>query len=77
MAPMSEKQRLNVQEAAAYVGMSKSWMNKARMNEGDGPAFLKVGKRRVVYDIADLDDWLAGNRRKSTLDREAPKVMAP
>ncbi|MBN8605719.1 MAG: helix-turn-helix domain-containing protein [Caulobacterales bacterium] len=74
---MSEKQRLNVEEAAAYVGMSKSWLNKSRMREGAGPTFLKVGKRRVVYDIADLDEWLAGSRRKSTLDREAPKVMAP
>lgn len=73
---MQTKQRLNVEEAAAYVGMSRSWMNKARMHESAGPRFLKCGKRRVVYDIADLDDWLAGNRRKSTLDREAPKVMA-
>lgn len=63
------KQRLNVKEAAAYVGMSVGWMNKARMRAGDGPTYLKIGVRRVVYDVTDLDAWLQGSRRKSTDDQ--------
>ncbi len=74
---MSEKQRLNVKEAAAYCGLSVGWMNKARMHEGAGPVFMKMGPRRVVYDIADLDAWLQANRRKSTIEaRDAVKAAA-
>lgn len=35
---------------------------------GGGPAFIKAGSR-VVYRRADLDAWLAANRRLSTSDR--------
>lgn len=74
---MSEKQRLNVKEAAVYCGLSVGWMNKARMRDGVGPIFIKIGPRRVVYDIADLDLWLQANRRKSTLEaRDAAKAIA-
>lgn len=73
---MIEKQRFNVREAGEYLGVAAQTLNRWRMNEGDGPPFVKLG-RRVVYERSDLDEWLNANRRKSTLDREAPKVMAP
>ncbi len=59
-------QRLPVQGAAAYVGISVSKMNKARMT-GAGPAFYKLGCR-VVYDVKDLNTWLECSRRTSTSD---------
>ena len=59
-------ERLSVAEAARYVGLSQSALDKARLT-GDGPTFLKLC-RRVVYDTADLDQWLASKRRKSTSD---------
>lgn len=58
--------RLGVSAAAAYVGASKSFMDKARLN-GNGPVFLKLGKK-VLYDLGDLDAWLACRRRRSTSD---------
>ncbi len=58
--------RLPVNAAAAYAGISVSTLNKLRVF-GGGPIFLKLG-RRVIYEIADLDDWLASKRRSSTSD---------
>lgn len=56
--------RLNVSQAAEYIGVSDSFLNKARLT-GGGPVFLKLG-RLVVYDRADLDTWLRSCRRTST-----------
>ena len=52
-------------DAAKYLGLSTSTLAKLRMS-GIGPTFAKLGRRVVVYRLADLDDWLARNRRKST-----------
>lgn len=62
--PQEIVQRMPVAEAAAYVGLSVSTLNKLRVF-GGGPAFLKLG-RRVVYDSRDLNDWLECGRRRST-----------
>lgn len=48
--------RLDVAGAAAYLGKSRSWLDKARMH-GRGPRFLRVGGR-VFYRASDLDTWL-------------------
>ena len=54
-------------EAAEYLGISVSTLSKRRV-DGDGPKYLKLG-RRVVYDTRDLDDWLNSpvERRRPTL----------
>jgi excisionase family DNA binding protein len=57
-------QALRVAEAADYCGISKSSLDKMRVY-GGGPVFIKVGKR-VVYDRADLDAWLAGKKVANT-----------
>lgn len=59
--------RMNVVEAAAFIGVSTSMLNKLRVF-GGGPVFLKIG-RRVAYDPQDLTAWLDGRRRRSTSDR--------
>lgn len=53
--------RLNTTEAANYLRMSPSWLNKTRLY-GTGPVYLKTGGR-VQYDTSDLDAWLAKSRR--------------
>ena len=53
-----------VKEAAVYVGLSKSSLDKFRCL-GSGPAYSKVG-RAVIYATADLDAWLAAQRRTTT-----------
>lgn len=62
--------RLPVKEAAAYVPVSKSMLDKLRV-AGGGPPFVKIGKR-VLYDTRDLDQWLDGLKRTSTVDTGAP-----
>lgn len=59
-------QRLNTLDAASYLGMSASWLNKTRL-DGSGPVYLKMGGR-VQYDTRDLDDWLRNSRRTAVYD---------
>lgn len=50
-------------EAARYIGMSRSFLRKARM-EGDrknrtpAPPFVRVGSRAIRYRVSDLDAWI-------------------
>jgi excisionase family DNA binding protein len=54
----------SVAEAARFLGVSKSWLNKLRVS-GGGPQFLKLG-RRVVYEQQSLTAWIEQRRRSST-----------
>lgn len=56
--------KLPVCEAAAFLGVSRSWLNKRRV-DGFGPPYLKLG-RRVLYDLDDLNRWVSRNRRQNT-----------
>jgi hypothetical protein len=42
-------------------------MEKMRIY-GGGPPYYKVGLKIIVYDLDDLDEWLAAGRRTSTSD---------
>ncbi|WP_346906738.1 helix-turn-helix domain-containing protein [uncultured Roseibium sp.] len=63
--PDAASNLLTTHEAADYLRLAASTLNKMRLT-GSGPDFLKLGPRRVVYDLKDLDRWLAARRRKST-----------
>lgn len=56
---------LRTPEAAKYIGLSASTLAKFRLS-GDGPKFIKLGKRAIGYDQQDLDSWLEGRAKKST-----------
>jgi hypothetical protein len=58
--------RLTTQEAADYVRLSKSTLDKLRV-AGGGPIYIKY-KRKVFYDTADLDSWMDGQKQASTAD---------
>lgn len=66
------RRMLRTPDAAEYCGSSSSTFEKLRLT-GGGPHFVKIG-RRVVYDPADLDAWLAENRQRSTSDR-SPRAL--
>lgn len=55
---------IRVKEAASYVGLSKSSLDKLRCF-GGGPRFFKLG-RAVIYDVADLDAWVSERSRANT-----------
>jgi len=59
-------EKLATKDAAEYLGLSVSWLNKSRMN-GSGPTYLKLGGS-VRYLPADLDDWMNGKRRTAIYD---------
>ncbi|MCZ6749908.1 MAG: DNA-binding protein [SAR324 cluster bacterium] len=61
---------LDTSAAAKYCCVSKALLEKLRCY-GGGPVFcrLGLGRGRIVYRVADLDDWLRSNRRRSTSDR--------
>jgi hypothetical protein len=69
MADLAQIQRkmMRTAEAAAYCGSCASTFEKLRLY-GGGPLYSKLG-RRVVYNIDDLDAWLAANKRRSTSDQ--------
>jgi len=60
------KSNLSVTEAAERLGVSAAFLNKLR-TQGGGPAYIKLGAR-IVYAVADLDDWQNANRRRSTAE---------
>ena len=57
---------LNVNEAAALLGVSASYLNKLRLY-GGGPRFAKLSAR-VAYDPADLSAWVETQKRASTAE---------
>ncbi len=57
---------VDTDDAARYLGLAKQTLAKFRVS-GESPPYYKIG-RRVLYDRADLDEWLANRRRRSTSD---------
>lgn len=51
---------LRVKQAAEYVGLSKSALDKYRCY-GGGPVYSKLGAT-VIYNSTDLDAWVASKR---------------
>lgn len=64
---IDRRSKLGPPAAADYTGSSVSTLAKLRMT-GDGPAYIKLGPRKIVYDPDDLDRWLTSRRRTSTSD---------
>lgn len=65
---------VRVQQAAEYLGVSKSFLDKARCYGTSGPAFMRLG-RTIVYDTTELDRWLrsctVANNNINTSERAA------
>lgn len=63
----SHARMLRPKDAADYLGVSTSYLQKLRGN-GKGPTFVKISPKLVTYDRAALDAWLAAHQRTSTSD---------
>jgi predicted DNA-binding transcriptional regulator AlpA len=61
-------------EAARVLGLSESTLAKMRLN-GNGPIYCKLG-RRVVYRLADLEQWLESRTTRDTADADARFLKA-
>lgn len=65
--PNRSGRKLRAREAAEYLGLSSSTLAKMRLH-GNGPPYAKVGPRVVVYDLSDLETYVATRKRFSTSD---------
>lgn len=61
---------LKTGEAAAYLGLSKSSLEKMRLY-GVGPVFVRLAGRSIRYRPADLDAWVNASLKGSTSEYEA------
>lgn len=62
----------DTRHAAAYLGMSESWLRQRRMTghlggQRDAPPFVRLG-RSVRYKKADLEQWLADRTHRPALE---------
>ncbi len=58
---------LNTKAAAAYLGVSKQWLEIGR-GKGYGPPFTKV-EGIVRYKRSEVDHWMLDHQR-NTVERE-------
>jgi hypothetical protein len=73
------KPKIDTSKTAEQYGLSKRWLEKARLY-GFGPPFLKIGPKIVLYDTDTLDRWFAACERHSTSQTPPPplaKALAP
>ena len=52
--------RLSERDAASFLGITQRTLQDWRLNRR-GPAYIQLG-RRIAYDRADLERFLADNR---------------
>jgi len=63
---------LPVKAAAAYLIVSKSFLDKLRSN-GGGPEFVRLSARKILYRRTDLDNWARQRRFENTAQYPASK----
>jgi hypothetical protein len=63
---------LQTPDAAARLGFAASTLEKMRLR-GDGPPYLRLSPRRIVYDADKLDSWARSREFNSTSEYAAAK----
>jgi predicted DNA-binding transcriptional regulator AlpA len=56
---------LDTDQAGVYTGLSPKTLEGFR-SSGNGPRFVRYGRRAVRYLVSDLDAWMAGLKVAST-----------
>lgn len=65
--PWGAERIVSTSEATFLLGISRASLQRLRSN-GGGPRFVKLGKRKVAYRMADLEEWLDSRAAISTAD---------
>ncbi|MEP5862487.1 MAG: helix-turn-helix domain-containing protein [Lentilitoribacter sp.] len=68
---MQSNEFLSATQAAAFSGLSVSYLNKLR-SAGRGSPFLKVG-RRCLYRKDQFENWLASHQKQPTKNEPSTK----
>lgn len=69
--PIKIKKLLNEEDTAKYIGVSRSYLAKDRMNglrkgKTHGPNPIRLGNK-VMYDVEDLNKWIEDNKNIRTM----------
>ena len=72
-SPMTNPTFLQTPEAAHRLGFATGTLDKMRVR-GDGPSYLRLTPRRIVYAVDDLDTWARGRAFNSTSEYPAAKA---
>ena len=56
---VSDKIALSATEAAEMVGVARTTF-LGMSHEGNAPRPVRIGRKRIAWRRADLDEWLAG-----------------
>lgn len=70
------KSYLRTSEAADYLGLAKSTLERMRIR-GNGPNFRVLGAKVVIYAVTDLDDFAGRDVRTSTAQDNIGKENTP
>lgn len=62
---MANDNLMTTKEAAAFVRLSPSLLNKLRLT-GGGPVFVRLAGRAIRYRQSDLAQWVAASAMAST-----------
>ncbi len=65
---MTEKFLLNTRDAAQMLDLSPRTLEAWRLR-GEGPAHIRLGRRRIAYRRSILESWIEERSRRSTSDR--------
>lgn len=74
LPPVHPDMLYGVKQAAFYLNVSDSFLNKARLN-GTGPDFIRLGSRNVKYRVADLNVWRDARRNAPIRHPKAADVQ--
>jgi hypothetical protein len=66
---------LQTPEAAARLGLAPGTLDKMRLR-GNGPSYLRLTPRRVVYAVDVLDTWARSREFNSTSEYPEAAVCA-
>jgi hypothetical protein len=62
------KRLLTAAEAGMYLGFRSAWPVRELMWKGSLPV-VRIGKRRIAFDLHDLDLFIEANKTCELIDR--------
>jgi predicted DNA-binding transcriptional regulator AlpA len=65
--PFGAAPLLSEKQVAAMLGLEPPTLRNWRV-KGQGPRFVRLSRRAVRYSRADVEEWVASRRRRSTSD---------